>query len=121
MNQSIDPHVMRCCVSDATRSEYGGTRKYAGVDVARVQTAAAFVGLMKELGEDSLCVSELQAGLVGYTEAFDRQLRWSGMPEPRITLPRTTGTEATTGAERPLPVVVAAALPVDASGLETAH
>merc|ERR1712187_281728 len=45
MNQTIDPGITRCCVADATRSEYGGTRKYKEGQADRVQTLAAFVAM----------------------------------------------------------------------------
>merc|ERR1712107_218815 len=89
MNQSIDRAVPRCFVINATRGEYGGTRKYRGNDGAnRVQTAAAFIALLKELNDDPTRVARLQACLASFTEAFDRQIRWSGVVfEPRVTLP----------------------------------
>lgn len=81
INQAIDQRVVRCFVSSATRDEYGGTRKYnpTNGDKGRVQTAAAFVALMKELGEDAETVSELQNGLECFLAAFERQLNWSGV------------------------------------------
>mmetsp|Transcript_147129 Transcript_147129/g.373576 ORF Transcript_147129/g.373576 Transcript_147129/m.373576 type:complete len:334 (+) Transcript_147129:149-1150(+) len=93
MNQSIDHGIPRCFVSNATRGEYGGTRKYRGNDAAnRVQTAAAFIALLKELNDDLARVAQLQADLVSFTEAFERQIRWSGVIfEPRVTLPTASG------------------------------
>lgn len=79
MNQAIDARITRCCVSSATRDEYGGTRKYGGSEQGRVQTAAAFIALMKELGEDASRVEELQTGLATFLAAFERQLNWSGV------------------------------------------
>ncbi|CAE8637217.1 unnamed protein product, partial [Polarella glacialis] len=75
MNQSIDGTVTRCSVRSATRDEYGGTRKYKGNardDVGRVQTAAAFIAFLKELGEDPEGAASLSEGLTRYTEKFDR-------------------------------------------------
>mmetsp|Transcript_85527 Transcript_85527/g.275936 ORF Transcript_85527/g.275936 Transcript_85527/m.275936 type:complete len:348 (-) Transcript_85527:8-1051(-) len=88
MNASIDVNIARCIVSNATRDEYGGTRKYKEGNADRVQTAAAFIALLKELGDDSERVAALKACLSRFTESFDRQVRWSGVCEPRVTLPR---------------------------------
>lgn len=89
MNQSIDPRVIRCSLSSATRQEYGSTRKYGGDHNDRVQTAAAFIALLKELGEDAMSVATLQAELTRFTAAFERQIRWSGVIlEARVKLQR---------------------------------
>jgi DTW domain-containing protein YfiP len=87
INQSIDQRVVRVCVSSATRDEYGGTRKYRQGKHGRVQTAAAFVALMKELAEDDIVVAELHAGLQIFLAAFDEQLRWSGVDVAARTTP----------------------------------
>ena len=75
MNASIDARIRRVSVLSASREEFGGTRKYVeqgiekskivteaamatgGVTVSstcggRVQTAAAFVALLRELGDE---------------------------------------------------------------------
>merc|ERR1712194_829012 len=88
MNQSIDPAIPRCFLSNASREEYGGTRKYKQPEGDRVQTAAAFVALLKELGEAPERTEVLQAALERYTEAFSRQIAWSGVElHTRVTLP----------------------------------
>mmetsp|Transcript_100188 Transcript_100188/g.157915 ORF Transcript_100188/g.157915 Transcript_100188/m.157915 type:complete len:287 (+) Transcript_100188:57-917(+) len=82
INQAIDQRVLRCCVSSATRDEYGSTRKYNPTndgDHGRVQTAAAFVAFLKEIGEDAEKVAELRTGLGCFLAAFERQLNWSGV------------------------------------------
>jgi len=50
-------------VTTASRSELGGTRKYDGGTDDRVQTAAAFVTLLRELGQESAesCICWLMA------------------------------------------------------------
>mmetsp|Transcript_4594 Transcript_4594/g.9400 ORF Transcript_4594/g.9400 Transcript_4594/m.9400 type:complete len:256 (+) Transcript_4594:74-841(+) len=81
MNQSIDSRVTRCCVSTATRAQYGNTRKYKNGDGERVQTAGAFIALMKELGEDESRIEQLVGGLTSFMGSFERQLHWSGVPK----------------------------------------
>lgn len=89
INQAIDQRVTRCCVN-VSREECQNTRKYKAKECRnRVQTAAAFVALMKELGEAEPIVDELRAGLACFTEAFERQLHWSGVAlESRNVLPQ---------------------------------
>lgn len=88
MNLSIDSRIRRCCIT-STRDEYGATRKYRDANRERVQTAAAFICLMKELGEDAACVEGLRAGLACFMEAFESQIRWSGVHQPRVTPARS--------------------------------
>eukprot|EP00439_Symbiodinium_sp_Y106_P051899 s2250_g6.t3 len=58
-------------VTTASRSELGGTRKYSGGTDDRVQTAAAFVTLLRELGEDQQEVASVRDGLAHYMECFE--------------------------------------------------
>lgn len=78
MNQSIDPRILRCSLSSSSRCESKGTRKYRGQD-ERIQTAAAFIALLRELGEDPAKVEELHDELRRFTQAFERQLQGSGV------------------------------------------
>lgn len=81
MNKLIDPRVQRCRVTTISRSDCGGTRKYdPQSDTGRVQTAGAFMALMRDLGEDPACVEGIRAALVCFMSAFEKQLRWSGVP-----------------------------------------
>lgn len=73
MNEWINPAVPRCVVSTASREEFGGTRRYNGGN-GRVQTAAAFVALMRELGEEPAQVEALSAGLVRFMASFEAQM-----------------------------------------------
>ena len=73
MNEWINPAVPRCVVSTASREEFGGTRRYKGGN-GRVQTAAAFVALMRELGEEPAQVEALSAGLVSFMASFEAQM-----------------------------------------------
>lgn len=111
MNQTIDPRVTRCCVATATRDECGGTRKYKNGDRERVQTAGAFIALLRELGEDDGDVMRLLGGLSRFLASFERQLRWSGIrvEDMRMNLPHDS------------PDLAAAALhyPVDAGRVPT--
>merc|ERR1711971_792184 len=67
MNDALCPDIARCVVTTATREEFGGTRKYGGGDpCGRVQTAAAFIALLQELGEDAAHVSAMKAGLTHF-------------------------------------------------------
>jgi len=78
MNDWIDPCIQRCVVTSAAREEYGGTRKYSrGSDGGRVQTAAAFIALMQELGHDPVEVSALKAGLAHFMNCWESQIRRS--------------------------------------------
>lgn len=78
MNEWIDPRIQRCVVTTADREEYGGTRKYSrGSDGGRVQTAAAFIALMQELGHDPVEVSALKAGLAHFMNCWESQIRRS--------------------------------------------
>lgn len=77
MNDWIDPQVQRCVVTTATREEFGGTRKYGGKKAdadGRVQTAAAFVALLQELGEDPAHVAAVREGLAHFTECWEAQI-----------------------------------------------
>jgi len=77
INESIDSRITRCVVTDARREEYGGTRKYGDgskTDATRVQTAAAFIALMQELGEDSAQVAVLKQGLAEFMAAWEGQI-----------------------------------------------
>eukprot|EP00930_Biecheleria_cincta_P003667 TRINITY_DN104596_c0_g1_i1.p1 TRINITY_DN104596_c0_g1~~TRINITY_DN104596_c0_g1_i1.p1 ORF type:complete len:261 (-),score=46.75 TRINITY_DN104596_c0_g1_i1:138-920(-) len=73
MNEWMNPAVARCVVSTASREEFGGTRRYKGGN-GRVQTAAAFVALMRELGEEPAQVEALSAGLVRFMASFEAQM-----------------------------------------------
>jgi len=78
INGAIDAQITRCRVTTATREEYGGTRKYgthekSGGNV-RVQTAAAFIALMQELGEDPEHVTALKAGLAHFMGCWEAQI-----------------------------------------------
>lgn len=64
-------------VTTASRSELGGTRKYSGGTDDRVQTAAAFVTLLRELGEDQQEVASVRDGLAHYMECFEAQINRS--------------------------------------------
>lgn len=79
MNRSIDAGVTRCVVTTAARSDFGGTRKYggAGDDEKRVQTAAAFVALLRELGEDARHVDAVSAGLRHFMACWEAQINRS--------------------------------------------
>ncbi|CAE7243499.1 unnamed protein product, partial [Symbiodinium natans] len=61
----------KLAVTTASRSELGGTRKYSGGTDDRVQTAAAFVTLLRELGEDEKEVTSVRDGLAHYMECFE--------------------------------------------------
>lgn len=77
INESINPAITRCVVTEARREEYGGTRKYGtgkGSDAGRVQTAAAFIALMQELDEDAEHVAALKAGLALFMGAWESQI-----------------------------------------------
>lgn len=79
MNASLPASLVRCRVTTARRSDYGGTRKYGnGNDgEGRVQTAAAFITLLQELGEDPAHVAELRAGLAHFMTCFEAQIHRS--------------------------------------------
>jgi len=80
INEFIDPSILRCVVTTATREEYGGTRKYGksgDQDGSRVQTAAAFVALMQELEEDPDHVAMLKADLAHFMSCWEAQIRRS--------------------------------------------
>ncbi|CAE7428152.1 tapT [Symbiodinium necroappetens] len=77
MNSWISPRIRRCIVTTASRSELGGTRKYSGGTDDRVQTAAAFVTLLRELGEDQQEVASVRDGLAHYMECFEAQINRS--------------------------------------------
>jgi len=77
INDSIDPEIQRCVVTTASREEYGGTRKYGTTDGSRVQTAAAFIALMQELGEDAEQVAALKAGLAHFMSCWEAQIHRS--------------------------------------------
>ncbi|CAE7580753.1 unnamed protein product [Symbiodinium pilosum] len=77
MNNWISPKIRRCVVTTASRSELGGTRKYSGGTDDRVQTAAAFVTLLRELGEDEREVESVRDGLAHYMECFEAQINRS--------------------------------------------
>uniref|UniRef100_A0A7S1WVN9 tRNA-uridine aminocarboxypropyltransferase n=1 Tax=Alexandrium catenella TaxID=2925 RepID=A0A7S1WVN9_ALECA len=98
MNQSLEPHVQRCCVSTATRGEYGSTRKYRNGERERVQTAGAFIALLRELGEDEGRVEQLASGLASFMGSFERQLHWSGVPEADLRTRVPQGSPAAQGA-----------------------
>lgn len=72
MNASISDHVVRCIVASASREEYGGTRKYKEGPDDRVQTAAAFITLLKEAGETQEQVDKMKNCLALFTEAYER-------------------------------------------------
>jgi len=77
MNVWIDPRIRRCVVTSASREEFGGTRKYGGKKAdadCRVQTAAAFVALLQELGEEAGQVDALREGLRHFTECWEAQI-----------------------------------------------
>jgi len=80
MNDWIDPQVMRCRVSTATRKEFGGTRKYGPNDCGksisdgRVQTAAAFIALLHELGEDPSHVAAVRHALSQFMASYETQI-----------------------------------------------
>ncbi|CAE7236103.1 unnamed protein product [Symbiodinium sp. CCMP2592] len=84
-NQQIPRLVASCetykskklSVTTASRSELGGTRKYSGGTDDRVQTAAAFVTLLRELGEDQREVDSVRDGLAHYMECFEAQINRS--------------------------------------------
>merc|ERR1712039_773562 len=75
MNDWVDPNIRRVSISTATREEYGGTRKY-GSDGGggRVQTAAAFVALLQELGEDPAHVVAFKNSLAHFLAAWESQI-----------------------------------------------
>merc|ERR1712150_90192 len=77
INDSIDPQVQRCVITTATREEYGGTRKYGTTDGSRVQSAAAFIALMQELGESPEHVSALKNGLANFMSCWESQIHRS--------------------------------------------
>lgn len=77
MNAWISSAVQRCIVTTASRSELGGTRKYDGGTDDRVQTAAAFVTLLRELGQDEKEVAALRSGLAHYMSCFEAQINRS--------------------------------------------
>eukprot|EP00415_Alexandrium_ostenfeldii_P004200 UN4200 len=77
INDSIDMQIQRCVVTTASREEYGGTRKYGTTDGSRVQTAAAFIALMQELGEDPEHVTALKAGLAHFMGCWEAQIHRS--------------------------------------------
>eukprot|EP00747_Dinoflagellata_sp_TGD_P219013 gnl/TRDRNA2_/TRDRNA2_91187_c0_seq1.p1 gnl/TRDRNA2_/TRDRNA2_91187_c0~~gnl/TRDRNA2_/TRDRNA2_91187_c0_seq1.p1 ORF type:complete len:288 (+),score=55.55 gnl/TRDRNA2_/TRDRNA2_91187_c0_seq1:212-1075(+) len=79
MNEWIGtPAVARCRVSTASRCEFGGTRKYCdhggADDGERVQTAAAFVALLQEIGEDPADVAAVRAGLAHFVTCWETQI-----------------------------------------------
>eukprot|EP00931_Biecheleriopsis_adriatica_P039174 TRINITY_DN22413_c0_g1_i1.p1 TRINITY_DN22413_c0_g1~~TRINITY_DN22413_c0_g1_i1.p1 ORF type:complete len:291 (-),score=40.50 TRINITY_DN22413_c0_g1_i1:77-877(-) len=75
MNEWLDPAICRCVVRTASREEFGGTRRYRDENgQGRVQTAAAFVALMRELGEEPEHVHALSAGLVAFMASFEAQM-----------------------------------------------
>mmetsp|Transcript_17744 Transcript_17744/g.40967 ORF Transcript_17744/g.40967 Transcript_17744/m.40967 type:complete len:265 (-) Transcript_17744:107-901(-) len=76
LNDWIDPSVRRCVVTTARREQFGGTRKYGDKASAstRVQTAAAFVALMEELGEDAEQVDAVTKGLSHYMSCWEAQI-----------------------------------------------
>jgi len=83
MNQSINPCIPRCRVSaEALNGLKRRTRKYVNGFGDRVQTAGAFIALLRELGEDEHHVQPLFEGLVTFLESFESQLQWSGVQLP---------------------------------------
>jgi len=74
MNESLGPRIARCRVTTARRSEFGGTRKYDHGAEDHVQTAAAFVALMRELHEDEKVVSSMTEGLAWYLNCYEQQI-----------------------------------------------
>eukprot|EP00933_Yihiella_yeosuensis_P077793 TRINITY_DN8868_c0_g1_i1.p1 TRINITY_DN8868_c0_g1~~TRINITY_DN8868_c0_g1_i1.p1 ORF type:complete len:293 (-),score=56.39 TRINITY_DN8868_c0_g1_i1:266-1144(-) len=75
MNAWLDPTIPRCVVKTASREEFGGTRRYrAEGESGRVQTAAAFVALLRELGEDQTHVQAVSDGLVKFMQSFESQM-----------------------------------------------
>jgi len=83
MNKTIDPRILRVRVTPDSYKMLGGytaTRKYdAKLKPERVQTAAAFLGLLNELQEDRESIDALSAGLNAFTAAFNQQLIYSGV------------------------------------------
>lgn len=80
MNASLPLSLVRCRVSTARRSDFGGTRKYGNGDgggEGRVQTAAAFIALLQELGENPSHVAKLRAGLAHFMTCFETQIHRS--------------------------------------------
>lgn len=76
MNSWLGATITRCFVESASRAEFGGTRKYAGGD-NRVQTAAAFVAFLRELGEDNAEVEAVQTGLSHFLTCYEAQINRS--------------------------------------------
>lgn len=77
MNEWINPQIQRCVVTTATREEFGGTRKYGGTKAdanGRVQTAAAFIALLQELGEDRAHVAAVREGLAHFMACWEAQI-----------------------------------------------
>ncbi|CAE8723538.1 unnamed protein product, partial [Polarella glacialis] len=77
MNNGISPEVVRCVVDSASRAELGGTRKYAGGCDGHVQTAAAFVTLLRELGEEESEISAVRDGLAHFLSCYEAQINRS--------------------------------------------
>mmetsp|Transcript_89674 Transcript_89674/g.172608 ORF Transcript_89674/g.172608 Transcript_89674/m.172608 type:complete len:154 (-) Transcript_89674:44-505(-) len=85
MNQSINPCIPRCRISAETLDGLSRrTRKYVNGFRDRVQTAGAFIALLRELGEDEHHVQSLLEGLVTFLESFESQLRWSGVQSKHL-------------------------------------
>ncbi|CAJ1413437.1 unnamed protein product [Effrenium voratum] len=72
MNQWLDPALPRCFVN-ASREEFGGTRRYRGI-TNRVQTAGAFVALMRDLEEEPETVAAISESLGAFMDSFVAQM-----------------------------------------------
>mmetsp|Transcript_16551 Transcript_16551/g.37324 ORF Transcript_16551/g.37324 Transcript_16551/m.37324 type:complete len:248 (-) Transcript_16551:52-795(-) len=78
MNSWIDPRIRRCIVTTASREVYGGTRKYGGDGAeGRVQTAAAFAALLRELGEEATHIAAMEHALACFLSRYEAQIKRS--------------------------------------------